>query len=64
MATNLKETATHLSNVEGVIERGNTNSIPTNSGVSGLQAGQMFVNTDTSIFLIYDGSAWYGRAMS
>lgn len=62
MSHSLKENATHVSKIRGVVTR--TTSDPINEGVSGLRAGDMSYRTDINERRIWDGAKWWGKAQT
>lgn len=59
MSESLKENATHISKIKGVVTR--TTSDPLNEGVAGLRSGTMAYRTDTNERRIHDGTKWWGK---
>lgn len=62
MSESLKENATHISKIKGVVTR--TTSDPLNQGVAGLKTGEMVYRTDINERRIYDGAKWWGKAQT
>lgn len=58
MAKDLKENATHISSITGKIREA-TSDIP-DSGVAGLQAGEVYYDTNDNVVRVWDGTNWRG----
>jgi len=50
------ETYTTVTGLKGIFRTGT--SKPTDSGVAGLKAGDVFINTTTKKISVYSGSQW------
>lgn len=62
MAKDLKENATHVSGITGVISEA-TSDIP-DSGVAGLAEGEMYYDTNDNVVRVYDGTNWWGAQLT
>jgi hypothetical protein len=60
--SNLNDTYTHATDIKGIFRTGTTR--PTNEDVAGLEAGEVFINTDNKTIGLYNGEQWFEKVLT